>query len=257
MLTRTPAQDGRPVYIEKLGDINLTAMRAITTDQRMLDNLAVEYEKCGGSRFPATSRKTGHLVETFCTIMDMKGVSITKAGQVYTYVNQASVISQNYYPERLGKLYIINAPWGFSGVWSIVKGWLDPVTVKKIHILGGGYQKELLAQIPAENLPEEFGGTCKCAADPNEKDAVKRDHPCWFSDAGPWKEEGQSLKVAQAEATEANKDFDENLLPWFERPTVIKQAEEALKGTEKDPALRSKGGQTVGADGQQTATVTA
>jgi hypothetical protein len=34
-------------------------------------------------------------------------------------------------------------------------GFLDPVTVSKIHVLGSGYQKELLSQVPAENLPVE------------------------------------------------------------------------------------------------------
>ncbi|KAF6825520.1 Sec14 cytosolic factor [Colletotrichum plurivorum] len=169
-------KDGRPVYIEALGGIDLNAMYKITTAERMLTNLAVEYEKCADPRFPACSRKYNHLVETCCTIMDLKGVTITRVPQVYNYVKQASVISQNYYPERLGKLYMINAPWGFSTVWSVVKGWLDPVTVQKINILGSGYQKELLNQIPAENLPKSYGGKCECQGG------------CHLSDAGPWHE---------------------------------------------------------------------
>ncbi|PMD14030.1 hypothetical protein NA56DRAFT_651256 [Hyaloscypha hepaticicola] len=167
-------KDGRPVYIEQLGNIDLAAMYKITTSERMLANLAVEYEKVGDPRLPACSRKAGQLLETCCTIMDLKGVGISKVSSVYSYVKQASAISQNYYPERLGRLYLINAPWGFSGVWSIVKGWLDPVTVQKIHILGSGYQKELLEQVPAENLPTIFGGTCECPGG------------CAFSDEGPW-----------------------------------------------------------------------
>jgi hypothetical protein len=169
-------QDGRPVYIEQLGGIDLTAMYNITTAERMLTNLAVEYERVADPRLPACSRKAGVLLETCCTIMDLKGVGISRAGQVYSYVRQASGLSQNYYPERLGHLYVINAPWGFSGVWSIIKGWLDPVTVKKIHILGSGYEKELLEQVPAENLPKQFGGTCVC------------DGGCELSDMGPWHE---------------------------------------------------------------------
>lgn len=151
-------------------------MYKITTQERMLMNLAVEYERVADPRLPACSRKAGTLLETCCTIMDLKGVGISKAGQVYSYVSAASNLSQNYYPERLGRLYIINAPWGFSGVWSMIKGWLDPVTVQKIHILGSGYQKELLSQVPAENLPKQFGGTCECAGG------------CQMSDAGPWKD---------------------------------------------------------------------
>lgn len=151
-------------------------MYNITSAERMLTNLAVEYERVADPRLPACSRKAGVLLETCCTIMDLKGVGITRAGQVYGYVKQASGLSQNYYPERLGHLYVINAPWGFSSIWSVIKGWLDPVTVKKIHILGGGYQKELLEQIPAENLPKQFGGTCECEGG------------CELSDMGPWRE---------------------------------------------------------------------
>jgi len=178
MLTLVSAhpQDGRPVYIEQLGGIDLTAMYKITTAERMLTNLAVEYERLADPRLPACSRKAGNLLETCCTIMDLKGVGLTKAPQVYSYIKQASGLSQNYYPERLGKLYLINAPWGFSTVWGVVKGWLDPVTVQKIFVLGGGYQKDLLAQVPAENLPKEFGGSCECAGG------------CQLSDMGPWRE---------------------------------------------------------------------
>jgi len=169
-------KDGRPIYIETLGGIDLTAMYKITTSERMLNNLAVEYERVADPRLPACSRKAGHLLETCCSIIDLKGVAITRVPQVYSYVRQASVISQNYYPERLGKMYLINAPWGFSTVWGVVKGWLDPVTVQKIHVLGSGYQSEVLKQIPAENLPKQFGGTCECPGG------------CENSDAGPWRE---------------------------------------------------------------------
>lgn len=151
-------------------------MYKITTAERMLQNLVCEYERLSDPRLPAASRKAGKLLETCCTIMDLKGVGITNVPSVYGYVRQASAISQNYYPERLGKLYLINAPWGFSSVFSVVKGFLDPVTVQKIHVLGSNYQKELLAQVPAENLPVEFGGTCQCPGG------------CALSDMGPWQE---------------------------------------------------------------------
>lgn len=155
-------QDGRPVYVEQLGNIDLNAMYKITTADRMLQNLVVEYEKMADPRLPACSRKAGALLETSCTIMDLKGVGVSKVPSVYGYLQQASKISQDYYPERMGKLYLINAPWGFSSVFSFVKKFLDPVTVAKIHILGSGYEKELQSQVPKENLPKHLGGTCNC-----------------------------------------------------------------------------------------------
>ncbi|KAL4884665.1 CRAL-TRIO domain-containing protein [Aspergillus karnatakaensis] len=167
-------KDGRPVYIEKLGKIDLNALGKITSDERMLKNLVTEYERFADDRLPACSRKAGKLIETSCTIFDLKGVGLMSASSVYGYLSRASAVSQDYYPERLGKLYLINAPWGFSTVFSVVKGFLDPVTVNKINVLGSGYASELQKQIPKENLPKEFGGECNC------------EQGCEYSDAGPW-----------------------------------------------------------------------
>lgn len=169
-------QDGRPVYFEQMGNIDLNAMYKITTGERMLQNLVCEYEKLADPRLPACSRKAGKLLETCCSVMDLKGVGVSKISSVYGYVKSASALSQNYYPERLGKLYLINAPWGFSGAFNMVKSFLDPVTVEKIHILGTNYHAELLGQVPKANLPKEFGGDCECPGG------------CGFSDAGPWQD---------------------------------------------------------------------
>jgi hypothetical protein len=185
------------VYIEKLGKIDLNAMYKITTAERMLQNLVCEYEKLAEPRLPACSRKAGKLLETCCSIMDLKGVGVTSVPSVYGYVRQASAISQNYYPERLGKLYLINAPWGFSSVFSAVKGFLDPVTVEKIHILGSGYQTELFGQIPKENLPKEFGGTCECEGG------------CELSDAGPWQDPEWTQPTAAAKQEETQQPEEE------------------------------------------------
>jgi len=108
--------------------------------------------------------------------MDLKNVSIGQFWSVKDYVMTASKIGQDYYPECMGKFYIINAPFLFSTVWACIKPWLDEVTVKKINILGSGYKSTLLEQIPAENLPKELGGTCECK------------EGCSMSDDGPWKE---------------------------------------------------------------------
>jgi hypothetical protein len=168
-------QDGRPVYIQRLGKLDVSALDAVTTKERQLQRFVLEYEKFLTERLPACSKAVGHPVETSCTIMDLAGVSITSFYRVKDYVFQAAGIGQDRYPECMGKFYIINAPWAFSTVWSIIKPWLDEVTVAKIDILGSASVKEkLLSQIPAENLPVEFGGTCRCPGG------------CSLSDVGPW-----------------------------------------------------------------------
>lgn len=169
--------DGRPVYFEELGKVYLPDMLKLTTQERMLKNLVWEYESFTQNRLPACSRKQGCLVETSCTIMDLKGISISAAYQVVGYVREASKIGQDYYPERMGKFYCINAPFGFSTAFKLFKPFLDPVTVSKIHILGSSYKKELLKQIPAENLPTKFGGSSEVT-----------DQELYMKDFGPWRD---------------------------------------------------------------------
>lgn len=167
-------KEGRPIWIEQLGKVDFTALNKVTTQERLLRNLVFEYEKFLIERLPACSAAVGHPVETSCSILDLKGVGISTFFQVKAYVGEVTNVGQNYYPETMGKFYIINAPWGFSTVWSVVKGWLDPVTAAKIEILGSGYKPKLLENIAEENLPPELQGTCKCSPS------------CTLSDAGPW-----------------------------------------------------------------------
>jgi len=103
-------KDGRPVYIEQLGKIDLQAMLKITTEERMIQNLVLEYERLAEPRLPACSRKAGKLLETCCTIMDLKGVGVTSIPQVYGFLKKVSAISQNYYPERLVHFHSTNEP---------------------------------------------------------------------------------------------------------------------------------------------------
>ena len=160
-----------------LGKLNTKELKKITNKDRQIKALVKEYEKFANDRLPACSKTVGYPVETCTTILDLNNVSLLAFYDVSDYVAEAANIGQNYYPERMGKFYIINAPMMFSGTWNIVKRWLDPVTVSKIKIIGRNekaVREALLEEIPAENLPAEFGGICKCVGG------------CSLSDAGPW-----------------------------------------------------------------------
>jgi len=168
-------KEGQPVYIEQLGKLDLKALYAITTEDRLLKQFVHENEVFTNERLQACAAEVGHPVETSCTILDLSGVGLAQFYRVKDYVSKTSSIGQNRYPERMGKFYIINAPYLFSTVWALIKPWLDEVTVAKIQILGSGYKTALLAQIPEENLPKEFGGKCSCPGG------------CSLADEGPWK----------------------------------------------------------------------
>lgn len=145
-----------------------------TTPERLIQQLVVEYERLQRDRLPVCCVKQQELVETSCTIMDLKNVGVSQFWKVSSYVQQASKIGQHYYPETMGRFFIINSPYIFTTVWSVVKNWLDPVTTSKIQILGSNYVPELQKQLSLDNLPAFLGGKCHCP------------EGCALSNAGPW-----------------------------------------------------------------------
>lgn len=198
----------------------MKALSQITTEERLLKFLVSEYERCTNDRFPACSYVKGEHIETSCTILDLKGVGLGQFYKVKDYVSKASSIGQDRYPETMGRFYIINAPWGFSTVWNLIKGWLDEVTVAKIHIVGSGYQKDLVAQIPAENLPVEFGGSCKCEGG------------CGLADQGPWQDAEVMKKVRAEKEMQHPEGAAEGAAPPVVEP--IPAPEKAPTNTETD-----------------------
>jgi len=150
---------GRPLYIERIGKLKIDNLFQVTTEERMMRYYIQSYEFLINKIFPSCSAVAGKPIEQTCTILDLDGVGLSMAtSRVKNFIKMASNIGQNYYPEILGKMYIINAPFLFSGLWAIVKPWLDEKTVAKIQIIGSGYKSELLKMIDEQNLPTFFGG---------------------------------------------------------------------------------------------------
>uniref|UniRef100_A0A453D6T7 CRAL-TRIO domain-containing protein n=1 Tax=Aegilops tauschii subsp. strangulata TaxID=200361 RepID=A0A453D6T7_AEGTS len=94
-------------------------------------------------------------------------------------------IDSDYYPETLHQMFVVNAGGGFKLLWNSVKGFLDPKTVSKIHVLGTKFQSKLLEVIDGSQLPEFLGGTCTCAGEGG----------CLKSNKGPWNDPN-IMKVA-------------------------------------------------------------
>ena len=112
------------------------------------------------------------------TIIDFTDGGVTTANsQTRALFKIAAQVGQDYYPETLGNLYVVNAPFLFSGIWSVAKGFLDEVTRKKIKIIGWNYLPTLLEHVNEEDLPSFLGGKCTCS---------EFEGGCIRSYAGPW-----------------------------------------------------------------------
>ena len=173
---------GRPVYIELYDKTDVKGLFAITTEEKMVKYYIKQYERQMKYIFPACSAIVKKPVEQSCTILDANGIGIfSLVGPIKGLVKLASDIGQDYYPEMLGKMTIINVGMLFRAIWSMVKGFIDYKTQAKISLLKSNYKDELLKLIDEDKLPKFLGGTCTCD---------RFVYGCLGSDIGPWNPEG-------------------------------------------------------------------
>ncbi|XP_019054152.1 PREDICTED: phosphatidylinositol/phosphatidylcholine transfer protein SFH11 isoform X2 [Nelumbo nucifera] len=168
---------GRPLYIERLGMIDLNVLLKVTTIDRILKHHIAEQEKTLNLRYPTCSIAAKKHISSITSILDVKGVgmnSFTKpARDIFMEIQK---IDSNYYPETLHQLFIVNAGSGFRALWKALKAFMDAHTVAKIQVLGSNYQSSLLEVVDPSNLPTFLGGNCTCLEYGG----------CMSSDKGPW-----------------------------------------------------------------------
>ncbi|KAI1515023.1 CRAL/TRIO domain containing protein [Pyrenophora tritici-repentis] len=117
-------------------------------------------------------------IDTATIVFDMTDFSM--ANMDYTPVKFMIKCFEANYPESLGTVLVYRAPWVFNAVWSIVKGWLDPVVAGKVHF--AKTVDELSNYIPRSQIPTEQGGDEKWEYKypepvPGENDKMKDEAP--------------------------------------------------------------------------------
>ncbi|CAD5165291.1 phosphatidylinositol/phosphatidylcholine transfer protein SFH13 isoform X1 [Musa acuminata AAA Group] len=170
-------KEGRPVYIERLGKAEPNKLMHVTTVERYLKYHVQEFERALNEKFPACSIAAKKHIGSSTTILDVQGVGLKNFSKTARdLLLNMQKIDGDYYPETLHQMFVVNAGHGFKLLWNTVKGFLDPKTTSKIHVLGTKYQSRLLEAIDSSQLPEFLGGSCTCYYE----------RGCLRSNRGPW-----------------------------------------------------------------------
>eukprot|EP00210_Caulerpa_lentillifera_P000964 g931.t2 len=166
-------KEGHPVYIQHLGRVDMSKIREITSEERMMKYHIQEYERCLDQIFPICSKLVGKQIDKSFAIMDVKGVGFYHlTREVRQMLANVTKIDQDNYPETLYHTCIINAPTAFRAIWAVIKPMLNARTQAKVEVCPRNYLPSLMEWIDVENIPEYLGGKSKGTL---------------VDDLGPWK----------------------------------------------------------------------
>jgi hypothetical protein len=154
-------KDGCPIYWEKTGEISsrFHIGKKFTTEDQMVWHHILKQEFVMHTSLPHASKFYGREVTKQVVVLDLKHLSYAIDSMAMNYVLRSLAIDQAYYPERLKHFFIVNAPWFFQGIWTIIHPFLDTVTANKILILGSDYLPKLRESIDDSQIPVEMGGS--------------------------------------------------------------------------------------------------
>ncbi|KAL0325764.1 UNVERIFIED_CONTAM: Phosphatidylinositol/phosphatidylcholine transfer protein SFH1 [Sesamum radiatum] len=204
-------KEGRPVYIERLGKIDVERLLKVTNLDRYVKYQIQQYEKTLTIRFPACSVAANRNINRSIAILDVEGLSLKSFTRpVQKVLMQFRKIFDNDSPEALGYfgmlsnvfLILIQFPRFRSLATSIKASCLKWSMQGKSSFLNFCAFR-LLALVPSSHgfttqstlllvseLPDFLGGSCSC----------KYEGGCLRSDRGPWKQTSVAEQVLKLKA---------------------------------------------------------
>ena len=83
-------------------------------------------------------------------------------GKARDYFRRMDVVGEHY-PERVARVFVVNAPPWFALAWDFCAPLIPPRTKAKLAVCAGPSPPELLAVVGAAALPRCYGGENDCA----------------------------------------------------------------------------------------------
>jgi len=151
--------DGYLVIYERLTEMHPDILDIIALDDMVKFHLYIQ-ELCSKELRRLINEEKSDTYAGIVYVYDLSSLTLSHLSRANYHMFQVfNSFDANNYPETLRRVFLINAPSIFTMCWKVAKKFLDPVTIKKIVILGNDYLQELLTIIPAESIPKAYGGT--------------------------------------------------------------------------------------------------
>jgi len=105
-----------------------------------------------------TAKALGKEISYYTTVVDCSQISLTGVIARRKFVQLMSDTGAEYYPEMLGKTFLVKCPWYFDKIWSMVKPFIDKDTLNKLIVASSFPMEDIVKIIPPEYLIKEYGG---------------------------------------------------------------------------------------------------
>lgn len=135
---------GRPIYVNRIGTVRSEKLLKVIEEDRLFLYEAYMFELGMKHRMLACSHLYDRQINQQVQIFDISGFNMSAwTKQNIHFLKKALQICMDYYPEVLGKLFLVNCPYVFSGIWAIIKSWLDERIRKKVSIFSRDHYKAM------------------------------------------------------------------------------------------------------------------
>mmetsp|Transcript_2946 Transcript_2946/g.3720 ORF Transcript_2946/g.3720 Transcript_2946/m.3720 type:complete len:157 (+) Transcript_2946:3-473(+) len=142
------------------------------------------------------------------------------------FLKNAVSISQDHYPERGSKIFIINAPFFFKRAFTLVKPFMAEATLEKMEVHAKNFHQALLKDIDADVLPKRYGGNSE-----ESDDNVPFERLLRYTVGTRLLKSGAVLTGADGEPDEQSTDALKRFVAEFEKEQAKQLTPEDSQGT--------------------------
>eukprot|EP00286_Rhodomonas_abbreviata_P022085 CAMPEP_0181314692 /NCGR_PEP_ID=MMETSP1101-20121128/14957_1 /TAXON_ID=46948 /ORGANISM="Rhodomonas abbreviata, Strain Caron Lab Isolate" /LENGTH=277 /DNA_ID=CAMNT_0023421809 /DNA_START=115 /DNA_END=948 /DNA_ORIENTATION=- len=154
---------GHVIQSLRIEEINTDKIASLSDEQ--IEQYQGQRLKSYASYKQQISRERGVQRYKHTLIIDLKHVSMSMlAGSKRHTIQRIFHVGSTYFPETMWRIYLVNPPMVFRAIWAIIKNFLHPLTINKVHFCANykdAMKRMVDEQIPLQALPHWIGGESK------------------------------------------------------------------------------------------------
>jgi len=152
---------GRPVGWAKLGAFDVAAVsKTVPLERLRMFHLWERERMC--RRLRKASALRGERIDRMTLVLDLKhwGTRLMSRAAL-AFAEELMGLDTELFAQRVGTVYVINAPFMFSACWALLTPFMGKDTLDKVKLFSADalWRPALLAAIEPSEMPVEYGGT--------------------------------------------------------------------------------------------------